>query len=89
LNDALRGEAKSVDTAVAALEVAPPPDIKGDQLRRKLESLLKRAKELAKSRVPGTGPESKPFEQTRNQLQSDFDSWKQEYEEWLRTAAKE
>jgi rhomboid protease GluP len=89
LNDAVRGEANGVDTAVAALEAAPAPDIKGDQLRRKLESLLKRAKELAKSGVPGTGPESKPSQQMRNQLQSDFDSWKQEYEEWLRTAARE
>lgn len=86
LEKALKGDASGVDAAVAALGKTSAPDIKADQLTRKLEGLLQRAKP---SDQPSTPPDAKASPERLRELLTDFESWKKEYEEWLKTSGKE
>ena len=82
LEIAVNGDVTKVDAALASLEAAPAPDIKADQLRRKLAGLLQRAKQ------PASGPTPKSARaepDPRAGLRADKKSWEKEYEEWLRT----
>ncbi len=70
------GDASGLDAANATLEQVNAPDVKSDQLKRKLQALLLRAKVT----------DSTPSQKT--QLQTDLGAWDQEYENWLKTANK-
>jgi len=71
-----------VDAALTSLEKTGAPDIKADQLKRKLQDLLRRAKELEKTPTPKGGtPEQK-------KLLADFAAWEREYGDWLKTSGK-
>jgi rhomboid protease GluP len=91
---AWKGDPSGVDDAIKSLEAAPTPDIKADQLKRKLEALLQRAKEPEKSPAdksptpkPGSTPPS--AEAQHNGLYTDFKALEKEYEEWVKTTAKQ
>jgi rhomboid protease GluP len=86
LHSAVNSDPSGVDGAVASLEAAPAPDIKADQLKRKLESLLQRAKQPEKNPTPKGGQAT---QNGHSQVLSDFESWKKEYEDWLRTSGKQ
>src|SRR6202011_5912394 len=81
---ALKGDTGGVDTAVAAIEVSPAPDFKADQLKRKLQSLLKETKQLPAAATPPIGAKQKAEQNPRSKLQSDYKSWKAEYDQWLK-----
>lgn len=83
------GDPKAIDAAVQALETAPAPDIKADQLKRKLGALLQRAKQLQQSPTPAAPLNQRTAQNAGSQLQSDFSSWKTEYEAWLKTVDKQ
>jgi len=80
---AIKGDASGVDSAVAALENTQAPDIKSDQLRRKLSDLLQRAKLSA----PTPQAAAKPDER-RLELSKEFTVWTQDYNDWLKTFSK-
>ena len=80
---AVKGDATGVDTANSLLQAAAPPDARADQLRGKLGALLRRAKELATPTQPKG--EAKILSEQQKQLLADFESWKKEYEEWLKS----
>jgi rhomboid protease GluP len=82
LHNALNGDSSGLETAVASLEKAEAPDIKADQLKRKLQDLLLRAKELEKTPAPKNGTP----EQTK--LPADIKAWEKEYGDWLKTSGK-
>jgi rhomboid protease GluP len=73
---AAKGDASGVDGATAALDKSEAPDIKADQLKRKLQALLLRAKE-----PQSTQPQ-------KSQLVTDFEAWEKEYTAWLKTTGK-
>jgi membrane associated rhomboid family serine protease len=81
---AVKGDPSGVDAALSALQAAPAPDIKADYLKRKLESLLQRAKLLVT-----TTPQREPkTAQHLKQLVADSQSWEKEYNEWLKSIGK-
>ena len=80
---ALKGDSSGVDAAVASLENSVAPDIKADQLKRKLQDLLRRAKELEKTPAPKDGTQEQ-----KNKLLADFKAWEKEYGDWLKTSGK-
>ena len=86
LLSAVKGDPSGVDGAVASLEAASAPDIKADQLKRKLEKLLQRAKQPEKTPTPKAG---RAAADGQNQLLADFESWEKEYEDWLSTSGKQ
>ncbi|MCU1264262.1 MAG: hypothetical protein JWM21_580 [Acidobacteria bacterium] len=71
---AAKGDASGVDTAVATLEKLDAPDIKADQVKRKLQALLLRTRQ--------------PDPKLKGQLLTDFQTWEKEYEVWLKTNGK-
>jgi len=73
---AARGDSSAVDAAVASLEKIEAPDLKADQLKRKLQALLLRAKQ----------PENNLSK--KGQLLGDFEAWEKDYEVWLKTVGK-
>lgn len=86
---ALKGDPSGLDEAVKLLLAAPAPDIKADQLQRKLAGLLQRAKQPEQSPSPKAGPVPPTAEAQRASLLSDFKSLEKEYDEWLKTAGKQ
>jgi membrane associated rhomboid family serine protease len=82
------GDPKAIDAAVTALEGAPPLDIKADQLKRKLQTLLKDAKVQPAETQP-TPTKQRVVPGPASGLQSDFKLWKAEYEEWLKAVGKQ
>ena len=86
LLSAVKGDPSGVDSAVAALEAASAPDIKADQLKRKLETLLQRAKQPEKTPTPKGG---RAAQDGHSQVLSDFEAWEKEYEDWLSTSGKQ
>jgi rhomboid protease GluP len=84
----LKGDPSGIDEAVKLLEAAPAPDIKADQLKRKLAGLLQRAKQPEQSPTSKAGP-TPTAEAQRNSLRADFESLEKEYNEWLKTVGKE
>jgi rhomboid protease GluP len=82
---ALKGDATGVDAVVAALEVSTAPDSKADQLRRKLQSLLRDAKQLPPVAAQSPEAKQKGAQDSRSKLQLDYKSWKSEYDQWVKT----
>jgi rhomboid protease GluP len=79
---AVNGDESGVDAAIATLEAAPAPDIKADQLKRNLQSLLQRTKQQQKTAPP---PDAKRSQEQQNKLLWDFKTWEMEYNDWLKT----
>jgi membrane associated rhomboid family serine protease len=77
----------NIDSAVKNLEVAPHLDEKSDELRERLKALLLRAKNsgATASASPSTTKET-PAKQ--NELLADFIAWRKEYNQWLKTGAR-
>ena len=84
LQSALKGDIAGVDAAVAAIEGSTAPDFKGDQLKRKLQSLLREAKQLPLVATPPPGVRQKSEQDQRTRLQADYKSWKAEYDQWVK-----
>jgi membrane associated rhomboid family serine protease len=78
-----RGDAEAATRAIVQLERVPPLDAKPDGLRLELRELLVRGRALAllsaeeRNDAPGRGQ--------LKQLVSDFASWDQRFDEWVKT----
>jgi rhomboid protease GluP len=83
---ARHGNLDGLDNAVKALGAVEGPDFTSEQLRHRLQQLLQQVKEAPPipSPVPG---KSKTV--ATNTIDADFASLKKEYEQWLKTGAKE
>ena len=85
---AMKGDTTGVDKAVAAIEASTAPDFKGDQLKRKLQSLLTEAKQLPPVATPPNAPpiatKQKGEQDQRTTLQAAYKSWKVEYDHWVK-----
>lgn len=84
LQGALKGDASGVDGAIAALEITSPPDFSADQLRRRLQTLLREAKQLPPAAAEPADPKQKGAPDARSKLQLDYNSWKAEYDQWVK-----
>jgi membrane associated rhomboid family serine protease len=76
----------NIDTAVKDLDAAPQLDPKADELKQRLKALLLRSKEsdLTSTRSPTAGKDG-PVATT---LTQDFVAWRKEYNQWLKTGAR-
>jgi len=81
----LKGNEASLDQAIKELESVEGPDIKGDQLRRKLIALLTKARQQHPSPAAASSPggPAKP-----DPLHSESEAFRAEYEDWLKTTGK-
>jgi hypothetical protein len=69
------------------LDAAPSLDPKADELRQRLKALLLRAKEpQATPATSPTVPRNKPA--PADQLTQEFAAWRKEYNQWLKTGAR-
>jgi membrane associated rhomboid family serine protease len=80
------GNASNIDRAVKDLADAPHLDQKADELRERLKALLIRAKASAPAAASSPGSSNKPVQQDDLELQ--FAAWRKEYNQWLKTGAK-
>jgi len=71
----------NIDKAVKNLDAAPQLDAKAQELRLRLKALLLRAKE-----EPAPSPQAE--KSTAKTLTQDFVAWRSEYNQWLKTAAR-
>jgi rhomboid protease GluP len=77
----------NIDAAVKNLDVAPSLDAKADELRQRLKALLLRAKETQPT--PAASPAAgKNKTVPANQLTQEFSAWRKEYNQWLKTGAR-
>jgi hypothetical protein len=77
----------NIDAAVKNLDEAPSLDRTADELRQRLKALLLRAKESQASPTASPpGKKSKPA--PADQLTLDFFAWRREYNQWLKTGAR-
>jgi len=77
----------NIDPAVKNLDEAPSLDANADDLRQKLKALLLRAKEPKPA--PATSPaRNKDQPVLADQLTLDFFAWRKEYNQWLKTGAR-
>jgi len=86
LLNGLKGDNSTLDQGVTGLDQVESPDPKSDQLRRKLRDLLQRAKPTSASADPSR---KKAEEQQRQELFTEYQSWKKEYEDWLKASGKD
>lgn len=82
-------DASNVVSAVKALESGAPLDPKAEELRQRLKELLMRAQ--ASNTKPNEPPASaaEKFKREQQELQSDFNVWIKEYNQWLKTNAED
>jgi rhomboid protease GluP len=77
----------NIDAAVKSLDAAPSLDPKADELRQRLKALLLRAKEPQPTPpVPPVADKNKPA--PADQLTQEFFAWRKEYNQWLKTGAR-
>ncbi len=82
-------DVKSADGAVKALDSAPRLNPKADELKEELKALLIRAKTINSPANNSAKPLSKDAQQQQqNKLATDFVSWRQEYNKWLKTSGR-
>ncbi|MCM3870621.1 MAG: rhomboid family intramembrane serine protease [Pyrinomonadaceae bacterium] len=90
LNRSLHGDATGIDDAIKSLGSIPHFDSESAQLTERLKALLIRGKELKSPPTPLPSPSPSPaadpgnVQQEVRVLQQDFDSWKTDYEWWLK-----
>jgi rhomboid protease GluP len=86
LNYALDGDLSGVDQAVSSLDSVPHVDEKADELKERLKDILIKTKSAT---GPGPAPagRQKPVMKTSTLVQ-EAAVWKKEYEQWLKTAAR-
>lgn len=82
---ALEGDGSRIDSTIATLEKIQSPDLKSDQLKRKLGDLLQRARRPASPSPQATG---KAEEQKSMALFNEYKAWKKDYEDWLKTFSR-
>ena len=77
----------NIDAAVKTLDAAPSLDPKADELRQRLKGLLLRAREpQATAATSPTVDKNKPV--PADQLTQEFSAWRKEYNQWLKTGAR-
>ncbi len=76
----------NIDNAVKGLENAPRLDQKSDELREQLKTLLTQAKSMPAAAGSSPGPANKPVQQDK--LEVEFVAWRKEYNQWLKTNAR-
>ncbi|HEV7743581.1 MAG TPA: rhomboid family intramembrane serine protease [Pyrinomonadaceae bacterium] len=77
----------NIDAAVKILEEAPSLDENADDLRQRLKALLLRAKEPKPAPATSLATDKKrPV--PADQLTLDFFAWRKEYNQWLKTGAR-
>jgi ankyrin repeat protein len=77
----------NIDAAVQNLEDAPHLDQKADELRDKLQALLLQAKKSQATEAASPPRDTKKPSQA-DQLTQQFFKWRQEYNQWLKTEAR-
>ena len=77
----------NIDAAVQNLEAAPHLDQKADELRDKLKALLLQAKKSQATAAASPPPDTRKTSQA-DQLTQQFFKWRQEYNQWLKTEAR-
>jgi membrane associated rhomboid family serine protease len=77
----------NIDAAVKNLDAAPSLDANADDLRQKLKALLLRAKE-PKPTLAISPALTKGQTVVADQLTQDFFAWRKEYNQWLKTGAR-
>ena len=78
----------NIDAAVQNLEAAPQLDEKAGELRDQLKALLLQAKN-SKSTAAASPPLAKSKTTPADQLTQEFFKWRKEYNQWLKTAARD
>lgn len=77
----------NIDAAIKNLDAAPSLDPKADELKQRLKALLVRAQELtAAASASPMADKKKPV--AADQLMLDFFAWTKEYNQWLKTGAR-
>ncbi len=82
------GDVTSADRAIKELERAPSLDPKADELRERLKNLLIKVKALHAAAANSNKPSAAKQLPELKQFQTDFDSWRQEYDTWLKTIGR-
>lgn len=76
----------NIDTAVKNLDGAPQLDPVADELKQRLKELLLRAKETQANPSPSSSGKKNKTDATT--LTQDFVAWRKEYNQWLKTGAR-
>jgi membrane associated rhomboid family serine protease len=77
----------NIDAAVKVLDEAPSLDATADDLRQRLKALLLRAKDSKPTPATPPAPDrNQPV--PADQLKQDFSAWLKEYNQWLKTGAR-
>jgi len=69
----------NIDVSIKALDQAPAPDPKADELKGRLKEFLSRAK------TQSSQPANAATQKEKTRLDEDFVAWSKEYGEWLKT----
>ncbi len=75
----------NIDSAMKNLDASPSLDQKADELRDKLKAILIKVKEFA---LTAQGQDAKVRAARTNQLNVEFIAWRKEYNQWLKTGAR-
>lgn len=78
------GNPTNVETAIQNLGAAPHLDARTDELRNALKALLLRAREVGDANAPT----SSVTKQKARAVWSDFYAWRKDYNQWLKSGAK-
>jgi rhomboid protease GluP len=80
------GNPGNIDSAVKSLETAPHLDQKSDELRERLKAMLILAKENGAATTASPLPGKDKLQQ--DDLTREFVAWRKEYQQWLKTGAR-
>ena len=78
------GNASNIDPAIKKLDAAPQLEARSDELRTTLKALLVRAKEIGEA----NGATTPAAEEKERTLKNDFAAWRKDYNQWLKSGAK-
>jgi rhomboid protease GluP len=82
------GDVNSADRAIKELERAPSLDAKADELKERLKNLLIKVKAFHTTPANSNKPSARKQLPELKQFQTDFDSWRAEYDTWLKTIGR-
>lgn len=77
--------AANIETAMKNLDAAPHLEPRTDELRDQLKMLLRRAQEITESSTPASSAQK---DKRTNTLGQDFALWRKDYNQWLKSGAK-